>query len=28
MVVAWVLTGPITAVIAAVFCFVLQMVKI
>jgi PiT family inorganic phosphate transporter len=28
MVVAWVLTGPITAVIAAVFCLVLQLVKL
>jgi PiT family inorganic phosphate transporter len=27
MVFAWILTGPITAVIAAVFCFTLQMVK-
>ena len=27
MVIAWVLTGPITAIIAAVFCLILQVVK-
>jgi PiT family inorganic phosphate transporter len=27
MVIAWILTGPITAIIAAVICFVLQFIK-
>ena len=27
MVIAWVLTGPITAIIAAIFCLILQVVK-
>ena len=28
MVVAWLITGPITAILAAVICFVLQLVKL
>ena len=27
MVIAWILTGPITAVIAAVLCLILQVIK-